>query len=61
MPAAPANLERALNFRLDGDLHERLARAARDHCRSLNGEILWRLRISFDPRLSVDQQESCVA
>jgi hypothetical protein len=37
----------ATNTRLPDDLHSELARAAREACRSLNGEIVWRLRESL--------------
>jgi predicted HicB family RNase H-like nuclease len=37
-----------MNLRLDGALHEQLIEAAKRSVRSLNGEILYRLRSSFD-------------
>lgn len=40
----------AVNFRFDEALHRQLADAAKDSVRSLNGEILYRLRKSFEQR-----------
>jgi predicted HicB family RNase H-like nuclease len=37
----------ATNVRLPDGLHRRMAEAAQDSCRSLNGEIIWRLRQSI--------------
>jgi hypothetical protein len=36
-----------LNLRLDDALHQQLASAAKQSVRSLNGEIVYRLRFSF--------------
>jgi predicted HicB family RNase H-like nuclease len=36
------------NLRLDAGLHQRLTAEAKRHVRSLNGEILFRLRKSLD-------------
>jgi predicted HicB family RNase H-like nuclease len=37
-----------MNLRLDETLHEQLVEAAKRSIRSLNGEIVYRLRSSFD-------------
>ena len=39
-----------LNLRLDEDLHKRATEAAREAYRSLNNEIQYRLRSSFDSK-----------
>jgi predicted HicB family RNase H-like nuclease len=44
---------RALNLRLDEALHRQLTAEAKRSLRSLNGEIIFRLRRSLDQR-SVD-------
>jgi predicted HicB family RNase H-like nuclease len=36
------------NFRFDRELHQKLAEAARRSVRSINGEMLFRLRASFE-------------
>jgi predicted HicB family RNase H-like nuclease len=41
---------RNLNIRLPDPLHERLKQAAARDDRSLNGEILWLLKIGLDVR-----------
>ena len=38
---------KVLNLRLDEALHQRLAAEAKHSVRSLNGEIVWRLRQSL--------------
>ena len=46
----------ALNLRLPGTLHERLAKEAEANARSLNAEILLRLQDSFGERPSTLQR-----
>jgi len=42
--------EKVLNLRLDGALHQQLTAEAKRSVRSLNGEIIFRLRKSLDQR-----------
>jgi predicted HicB family RNase H-like nuclease len=48
MTEPPDDLVRVLNLRLDGGLHQQLTAEARRSVRSLNGEIIFRLRRSLD-------------
>jgi predicted HicB family RNase H-like nuclease len=48
MTEAPDNLVRVLNLRLDESLRRQLTAEARRSVRSLNGEIIFRLRRSLD-------------
>jgi len=44
----PRVLRIPLSLRLPVELHERVKAAARESGRSVNAEIVWRLRRSFD-------------
>jgi hypothetical protein len=46
----------ALNVRLPDGLHRQMAEVAQDSCRSLNGEIIWRLRQSLRDARNRDEQ-----
>jgi predicted HicB family RNase H-like nuclease len=53
--------EKALNLRLDGDLHSALTAEARRALRSLNSEIRQRLRKSLEPAGSGEQSVAATA
>ena len=48
MPRQPSDLPVKTNLRFDEELHQQLADAARRSVRSINGEIVYRLRTSFE-------------
>jgi predicted HicB family RNase H-like nuclease len=50
-----------LNLRLDEGLHKQLAAEAKRSIRSLNGEIIWRLRQSLAPAGRAGKPESALA
>ncbi len=50
MPRESIDLPVKTNLRFDEELHEQLLKAARRSVRSINGEILYRLRKSFNER-----------
>jgi predicted HicB family RNase H-like nuclease len=51
MTETPDDLVRVLNLRLDEPLRRQLTAEARRSVRSLNGEIIFRLRRSLDQQL----------
>jgi hypothetical protein len=48
VPVRAADLPIKTNFRFDEELHKKLAEAARRELRSINSEMLVRLRNSFE-------------
>ena len=47
MPRQPSDTPVKTLFRFDEELHQKLAEAAKRSVRSINGEMLYRLRASF--------------